>query len=319
MEAAVTMAVEQRVPGRSMRVGTMDRIVRTSRRLASRRLRAIKEEQRNLWSITDPCQQQAREAELEVERMDLETSRQTLRALNERLKDADDIELASWDRLKRSFPTSPPEMRTDAPGKLFGLGVVFHNPLDAGSQYEIFSGVVERVLPTAFDRALTEKLDVAGLFNHDVNLLLARTSSGTMRLKKTLKGLEYEMDLGDTRVAQDVRSMVARRDLQGSSFSFDIIRERWFWEDGIEVRELQEVVLFDVGPVVFAAYPATSVAISGGAGRALALDVIQAQARVAEIEAEPNMEAAGVGVRRGRGRGYRPASRREHDGWDNKL
>ena len=66
--------------------------------------------------------------------------------------------------------------------------------------------------PNAFDRALAESDDVRGLFNHDPDNLLGRTSSGTMRLSVDKKGLLYETDPGDTNVGRDVVQHIKRGD-----------------------------------------------------------------------------------------------------------
>ena len=46
-----------------------------------------------------------------------------------------------------------------------------------------------------FDRAIKEAHDARGLFNHDGNMLLARVSSGTLRLSVNSEGLAYEIDV----------------------------------------------------------------------------------------------------------------------------
>ncbi len=123
-------------------------------------------------------------------------------------------------------------------------------------------------MPGAFDRALRQNQDVAGLFNHDPNLVLGRTSAGTMALTKDATGLRYEIELGDTSISRDVQEHIRRGDVTGSSFSFTIPPGGDKWtrtqdEDGkyFEVREVLDVELYDVGPVTFPAYQGTSAAV----------------------------------------------------------
>src|SRR6185369_858880 len=75
--------------------------------------------------------------------------------------------------------------------KITGYGVVFYNAADAGTEYDCGS-FKERVDPRACDRAIRERHDARGLFNHDPSNLLGRVGSGTMRLSVDSIGLKYE-------------------------------------------------------------------------------------------------------------------------------
>ena len=66
-----------------------------------------------------------------------------------------------------------------------GTGIVFYNADEPGTEYQLWENVFERLDSSAIDRALAEGDDVRGLFNHDSNMLLGRTSAGTMILEKT--------------------------------------------------------------------------------------------------------------------------------------
>ena len=139
---------------------------------------------------------------------------------------------------------------------IVGYGAVFYDGT-ADTEYRVWDDFVERIAPGAFDRALAEADDVRGLFNHDPNQVLGRTSSGTMRLKVDKKGLVYEIEADDTQVARDVQRFIERGDVTGSSFSFEITDQEWRTEDGVDIREIQGVKLYDTGPVTFPAYPGT--------------------------------------------------------------
>ena len=125
------------------------------------------------------------------------------------------------------------------------------------TEYELWKGSVERIAPGAFNRAAAED-DVRGLFNHDSDHLLGRTTAGTMRLTVDAKGLRYEIDAPDTQAGRDVVTSIDRGDLSGSSFSFRVTDERWTEEGDLEVRTILAVELFDVGPVTFPAYTNTT-------------------------------------------------------------
>ena len=164
--------------------------------------------------------------------------------------------------------------RQGSHGTLFGFASVFWDGTD-GTQYRIDQYTVERILPGAFDRALREQHDARALFNHSADNLLGRVSAGTLRLSANRIGLRYEVDLADTRVGTDVAKLVERGDLSGSSFAFIPTRTTWKTEGALEIREVRDLDLFDVGPVVFPAYEgtATSVVIDERGKRSAAVDV----------------------------------------------
>ena len=153
------------------------------------------------------------------------------------------------------------EERADGPGRIVGYAARFYNG-DSGTEYELAPGIVERIMPGAFDAALKRQDDVRALFNHDPNLLLGRTKSGTLELEQTTRGLRYRIKPNDeTSVTKDVRSHISRGDVTGSSFAFTIDEEGWRKEGDVEVREIRNLRLYDVSPVTYPAYEATSVGV----------------------------------------------------------
>jgi hypothetical protein len=143
------------------------------------------------------------------------------------------------------------ELRTTGAGKLEGYGAVFNSPS------EDLGGFTETILPGAFERAIREGQNVLCLFNHNVNFVLGRTKSGTLRLVEDRLGLNFECDLPASQTGRDLHTLVERGDINGCSFSFAAVRDAWS-RDG-KRRELQDVDLFDVGPVTSPAYLGTSV------------------------------------------------------------
>lgn len=148
-----------------------------------------------------------------------------------------------------------------------GYAAVFHREGDAGTEYRLGTDIVERIAPTAFNRALQEKHDARALFNHDPNMLLGRAGAGTLRLSVDARGLKYEIDVPDTTVGKDVAASISRGDLAGSSFSFSIngkSGQRFEKGKDHDVRHILDVDLYDVGPVTFPAYEATSTGLRSG-------------------------------------------------------
>ena len=120
----------------------------------------------------------------------------------------------------------------------------------------------EIILPGAFDNVLDN--DVRALFNHDSNLILGRTKSGTLKIGVDSEGLYYEIEPADTQASRDLMVSIERGDVSQSSFGFIVSTNGDEWkedENGDEVRYIRNVQrLFDVSPVTFPAYPDTDVA-----------------------------------------------------------
>ena len=158
------------------------------------------------------------------------------------------------------------ETRDGEPTKLRGISPPWDSlSVDLGGFREKFS-------PTAFDKIIGRHkndprgvADVVGLFNHDDNQVLARTTNGTLQLAKEASGLAYEMTLPDTQLARDVAVLVRNRTLYGSSFAFTVSEkgEQWIQDErGQPVRIIHEASgLFDVSVVTRAAYPSSSVGV----------------------------------------------------------
>ncbi len=147
---------------------------------------------------------------------------------------------------------------------IVGYGAVFYREGQPGTEYWLWDNIVERIAPTAFDRAIRED-DIRGLKNHDPNLLLGRSKSNTMRLSVDAVGLRYEIEPPDTQAGHDTIKELRRGDLDGSSFSFTIAEggeqvNKVRMDDGptVYIRNLTELQVYDVGPVTFPAYSATS-------------------------------------------------------------
>ena len=123
-------------------------------------------------------------------------------------------------------------------------------------------GFRERIQKGAFADALTS--DVRLLINH-TGLPLARTASGTLKLAEDQRGLVVEAQLDPANpIVTQLRSAMQRGDVSQMSFGFSVKPGGQDWaknDDGITIRTLKAVRLFDVSIVSFPAYPDTSVAL----------------------------------------------------------
>lgn len=120
------------------------------------------------------------------------------------------------------------------------------------------AGFTETIMPGAFAESLRSGGDILALVDHDPNRVLARTKSGTLRLREDEKGLRFELDLPDTQAAHDTLALATRGDLGGASFGFFVPAggDRW---DG-KRRSLTKVDLREISVVsAWPAYQGTSV------------------------------------------------------------
>jgi uncharacterized protein len=158
----------------------------------------------------------------------------------------------------------------DAPRVIVGYAAVFYRQGDPGTEFRLWQDAYERIMPGAFDAALRDGDDVRGLVNHDPSQILGRSATGTVRLSVDRIGLRYEIDPPDTQAGKDTLALLARGDLDASSFGFRVYggkRGQVAWVDEtrdgreVEIREIREVELLDVGPVTFPAYASATAGI----------------------------------------------------------
>jgi hypothetical protein len=107
---------------------------------------------------------------------------------------------------------------------------------------------------------------VLARYNHDDNMLLGTSGAGTLRLGIDDVGLDYQVDLPQSR--GDVYELVQRGDVRQSSFAFVAFEDDWATSDqGFPLRTLVSGRLMDVSPVNTPAYEDTSVGLRSLAER----------------------------------------------------
>jgi HK97 family phage prohead protease len=186
--------------------------------------------------------------------------------------------------VERRYTRGDVELRAaaGAPKRMAGYAAVFN------SLSQNLGGFVERIAPGAFSKTLLEA-DVKALFNHDANLLLGRSKSGTLRMEQDDVGLRYEVDLPETTLGRDLSVLLERGDVSQSSFAFRVVSDEWGTDDQDRpVRTLVEVKLFDVSPVTYPAYLDTEASMrlalpSLAEARSLPLDDLIKAARANDL------------------------------------
>lgn len=131
-----------------------------------------------------------------------------------------------------------------------------------GETYQVFDGWVETIERGAFARYLATGEDVKVLWNHDTNIVLGATGNGTASLREDEKGLYGSVEINENdQDAVNAYARIARGDVSGCSFGFDVARqEEWWDDDGVYHTKLTEIdPLYEVSACTFPAYKATSI------------------------------------------------------------
>lgn len=145
-------------------------------------------------------------------------------------------------------------------------------------------GFVERINPGFFAKSEGDGWPEAmARYNHDDNMLLGTSSAGTLRLAVDDTGLDYSVDVPQSR--GDVYELVQRGDVQRSSFAFYTFEDDWgMTEQGFAVRTLLSGQLVDVAPVNTPAYLDTSTGLRSLADKAgAALEEVRTAAESGEL------------------------------------
>lgn len=155
----------------------------------------------------------------------------------------------------RYIPMDRMEVREDG-GDLYieGYFAVFN------SVYELWPGATESIAPGAFDDSVSD--DVRALYNHNTDLVLGRTSAGTMEIKQDSRGLWGRIRINrDDSDAMNAYARIQRGDITGCSFGFDIAdQETEYREDGTVHWTIKRVSpLYEISPCTFPAYQDTTV------------------------------------------------------------
>jgi len=102
--------------------------------------------------------------------------------------------------------------------------------------------------------------DVIMCFNHNVDSILARTTSGTLTLSTDEEGLRFEFEAPATSLGNDLVELVRRGDISKCSFKFTVEDDEWRYADKQNQMEYDERTirkidkLYDVSLVVYPAY-----------------------------------------------------------------
>jgi HK97 family phage prohead protease len=130
----------------------------------------------------------------------------------------------------------------------------------------------ERIERGAFAKTLKERSPVIQ-FDHGHDIATGSVPIAAVNtIREDTKGLWVSARMFDNPRVEPIRQAIAGGAIDGMSFRFRVTREEWDESGDIPLRTIRELELFELGPVVFPAYAATSVGV-----RSLLADLDEAQ------------------------------------------
>ncbi len=169
---------------------------------------------------------------------------------------------APIDNLTRSFAFELDRASSDGDGlTLEGYAAVF----DQETVIDSWEGkFVEKIARGAFKKSMRENTPVIQ-FDHGRHPLVGSIPLGSIEtLREDAHGLFVKARLHDNWLVQPVRDAIQSGSVDGMSFRFSIVKESLADPanaKALPVRTIQEVKLYELGPVVFPAYTGTSVGV----------------------------------------------------------
>ena len=124
---------------------------------------------------------------------------------------------------------------------------------------------VEKVRSGAFDGC--DMQDAIMCFNHNVDDILARTSSQTLTLTVDAVGLRFSFVAPNTTRGNDMVELLRRGDVNKCSFRFVVEQDEWIYADeknGLQYDQrtiIKVSKLYDVALVVYPAYKDTEASV----------------------------------------------------------
>jgi len=152
------------------------------------------------------------------------------------------------------------ETETAGDGRtLEGYAAVFDTP----TRIENWDGEFdEQIARGAFKRTLNARTPVLQ-FDHGQDARTGSVPIGAIEdIREDRHGLFVRATLFDNAVVEPIRQAIAGGAIDGMSFRFRVNDDQWTRRDGdVDLRTIREVELFELGPVVFPAYEATTVGV----------------------------------------------------------
>ena len=144
----------------------------------------------------------------------------------------------------------------------------------------------ETITPGVFNEALSKARrlgqDIDFLVDHNDKQILASTTNDSLFLEEDETGLYINAKISPTSWGKDLFILVKDRIIKGLSFGMRVLRDNWTQtSDGIPLRTILEIDLFEISALKTAAYPTTLLEARG-------LEVV-------DIEIPNDIEKRGLG------------------------
>jgi HK97 family phage major capsid protein/HK97 family phage prohead protease len=165
-----------------------------------------------------------------------------------------ELHAQTMERMVMDIPLELAQAETKG-NKLRGYASVFNHPIDIGGSRVPLK---EFVRPGAFTKTLKEDRDqIQVLFNHGLDARYGSLPIGTLtELREDKVGLWAEVQLHDGPDNQNIRSALASGSLRAMSIQFETERESF--NDERNERYLEQLKLYELGPVTFPANSAST-------------------------------------------------------------
>lgn len=122
----------------------------------------------------------------------------------------------------------------------------------------------EVVSKGAFQKAIDKAEKIDYLAEHDNKRILASTSNGSLTIKETDEGVEMSANIVDTSYGRDAYALIKSGIIGHMSFGFRAIKSKWSsCEDGIPLRTVEELEIFEVSSLRNPAYTDSSISARG--------------------------------------------------------
>jgi HK97 family phage prohead protease len=168
-----------------------------------------------------------------------------------------------------------------------GYAAVFNSP----SEPLPFTEVIKE---GAFKRSLKSRNEIKLFMNHNTDVVLGSTRSGTLQLSEDSRGLLAQAQLPDTQAGRDLSVLMQRGDVSSMSFGFSVPPKGDSWSSDGATRELNQVRLHEVSIVTgFPAYEATTASVRSLdiLAQRTAVDVDALSDAILKLEAGETLEA----------------------------
>jgi len=168
-----------------------------------------------------------------------------------------------------------------------GYAAVFNSP----SEPLPFTEVIKE---GAFKRSLKSRNEIKLFMNHNTDVVLGSTRSGTLQLSEDSRGLLAQAQLPDTTAGRDLSVLMQRGDVSSMSFGFSVPPKGDNWSSDGATRELHQVRLHEVSIVTgFPAYEATTASVRSLdiLAQRTAVDVDALSDAILKLEAGETLEA----------------------------